>query len=130
MAAKRKTATTKRVAKKTPRRTVAKAASLRVAKVTPSRDGLRWTIALSDGAKHAVSAAAAQSVGVRVGGAWSGSTGTKLRNAEADQELFKRAMSVLSKRGRMAGPALEKLLGSDPRAKRTVAALKRNGWIA
>jgi len=137
MAAKRKTTAKKAIKKapkKAPKKTAAKAskkaASTRIAKVTPSRDGLRWSIALSDGATHAVSAAAAQSVGLRVGGAWSKATDAKVRNAEADQELFKRAMSVLAQRGRMPAAKLEKALGADARAKSTVAALKRNGWIA
>ena len=85
MAAKRKTTAKKAIKKapkKAPKKTAAKAskkaASTRIAKVTPSRDGLRWSIALSDGATHAVSAAAAQSVGLRVGGAWSKATDAKV----------------------------------------------------
>jgi len=108
----------------------AAAARISVAKVTPSRDGLRWTVALSDGASHKVSSAAAQSLGIAVGGAWGAGTLSRVAGAEKDQELFKRAMAALAKRGKMEAPTLEKLLGGDPRAKRTVAALRRNGWIA
>lgn len=111
-------------------RAKATAARISVKKVTPSRDGLRWTLALSDGASHKVSSAAAQSLGIAVGRAWSAGMLAKFANAEKDQELFQRAMAALAKRGKMEAPRLEKFLGGDARAKRTVAALKRNGWIA
>ncbi|MEY4118687.1 MAG: hypothetical protein RLZZ116_2015, partial [Planctomycetota bacterium] len=44
----------------------AKAVAITVLKATPSRDGAMWTLSLSNGAKAKVSAAAAQSAGVRV----------------------------------------------------------------
>lgn len=106
------------------------ARTTRVVKITPSADGARWTVLLSDGASRRVSAAAAQSVGVRVGGAWSDSTAAKVAGAAEDQKLFQRAMAVLAKRGRMAGSELEKVLGAGPGSKRAVAALRRNGWLA
>ncbi len=108
----------------------AKAASIKVLAATPSRDGAAWTLSLSDGAKAKVSAAAAQSAGVRVGGAWSAAIATRVQSAADDQKLFLRAMQVLAKKGRTGASALSKLLGGDARAKRTVAALKKNGWIS
>ena len=108
----------------------AKAASIKVLSATPSRDGAMWTLTLSDGAKAKVSAAAAQSAGVRVGGAWSAANATRVQSAADDQKLFLRAMQVLSKKGRTGASALSTMLGGDARAKRTVAALKKNGWIS
>ena len=110
-------------------RSTAKAAAIRVLEATPSRDGAMWTLALSNGAKAKVSAAAAQSAGVRVGGAWSAAIATRVQSAADDQKLFLRAMQVLSKKGRTGASALSTMLGGDARAKRTVAALKKNGWI-
>jgi len=107
-----------------------KAASVKVLAATPSRDGAMWTLSLSNGAKAKVGSAAAQSAGVRVGGAWSASIATRVQSAADDQKLFLRAMQVLAKKGRTGASALSKLLGGDARAKRTVAALKKNGWIS
>lgn len=104
--------------------------ALRVLKATPSRDGSIWTLSISNGAKPKVSAAAAQSAGVCVGGAWSDALAARVQTAADDQRVFLRAMQVLAKKGRTSGPALTKLLGGDARAKRTVATLKKNGWIA
>lgn len=108
----------------------AKMPAIQVLAATPSRDGAMWTLSLSDGAKAKVSAAAAQSAGVRVGGAWSAAIATRVQSAADDQKLFLRAMQVLAKKGRTGASALSKLLGGDARAKRTVAALKKNGWIS
>lgn len=107
----------------------AKASAILVLKATPSRDGAMWTLSLSNGAKAKVSAAAAQSAGVRVGGAWSSALAARVQSAADDQKVFLRAMEVLAKKGRTSAAVLSKLLGGDVRAKRTVAALKKNGWI-
>ena len=108
---------------------VAKAGAILVLKATPSRDGAMWTLSLSNGAKAKVSAAAAQSAGVRVGGAWTNALAARVQSAADDQKVFQRAMEVLAKKGRTSAAVLSKLLGGDVRAKRTVAALKQNGWI-
>ena len=118
-----KAPTTKAPSKQAP-------AALRVLKATPSRDGSMWTLSISNGAKPKVSAAAAQSAGVRVGGAWSDALAARVQAAADDQHVFLRAMQVLAKKGRTTAPALTKLLGGDARAQRTVATLKKNGWIA
>lgn len=125
MAAKKKTVRKK----KAPTARVKKPVGATVAKVTPSRDGGSWTLAMSDGAKAKVSSAAAQSAGVRVGMRWTAATATRVEDAAQDQRLFLRAMQVLAKKGRTSGDALSKLLGGDARAKRTVVALRKNGWI-
>ena len=126
---KKKASSTKAVRSAAKKPAAAKAASIKVMAATPSRDGAMWTLTLSDGAKAKVSAAAAQSAGVRVGGAWSAAIATRVQSAADDQKLFLRAMQVLAKKGRTGASALSKLLGGDARAKRTVAALKKNGWI-
>lgn len=116
-------------AAKAPAAPSAKAVAITVLKATPSRDGAMWTLSLSNGAKAKVSAAAAQSAGVRVGGGWSSALATRVQSAADDQKVFLRAMEMLAKNGRTSAAALSKLLGGDVRAKRTVAALKKNGWI-
>jgi hypothetical protein len=121
-AASKKASSKKATSKKAP-------AALRVLKATPSRDGSMWTLSISNGAKPKVSAAAAQSAGVCVGGAWSDALAARVKAAAEDQSVFLRAMQVLAKKGRTTAPALTKLLGGDARAKRTVATLKKNGWI-
>ena len=128
----KKPAAKKPTAKKSPaKKSPAKkpSAALSVLKATPSRDGASWTLSISNGAKVTVSAAAAQSAGVRVGGAWSDALAARVTAAAEDQRVFLRAMQVLAKKGRTTAPALTKLLGGDARAKRTVATLKKNGWI-
>ena len=107
----------------------AKSSAIMVLKATPSRDGAMWTLSLSNGAKAKVSAAAAQSAGVRVGGGWTNALAARVQSAADDQKVFQRAMEVLAKKGRTSAAVLSKLLGGDVRAKRTVAALKQNGWI-
>ena len=66
----------------------AKASAILVLKATPSRDGAMWTLSLSNGAKAKVSAAAAQSAGVRVGGAWSSALAARVQSAADDQKVF------------------------------------------
>lgn len=126
---KAKSAKTQKKAAKSPAKPRAKASAITVLKATPSRDGAMWTLSLSNGAKAKVSAAAAQSAGVRVGGAWSSALATRVQSAADDQKVFLRAMEVLAKKGRTTAAVLSKLLGGDVRAKRTVTALKKNGWI-
>ena len=67
---------------------------------------------------------------MRVGGAWSSALAARVESAADDQKVFLRAMEVLAKKGRTTATVLSKLLGGDVRAKRTVAALKKNGWIS
>jgi len=144
MAAKKKSPVRKSPVKKAPAKKAVKKAvkqampktvgtkprTLHVLSATPSRDGAMWTLSISNGAKAKVSAAAAQSAGVRVGGAWSDALAARVESAADDQKVFLRAMEVLAKKGRTTATVLSKLLGGDVRAKRTVAALKKNGWIS
>lgn len=107
----------------------AAAASLKVASVTPSRDGAAWTLTLSSGVKIKVPAAAAQSVGVRVGGPWTTKVADAVEQAAFEQMLFTRAMELLAKKGRTSTESLLEILGGDAKAKRAVAELKKHGWI-
>ena len=104
-------------------------ASLRIAKVTPSRDGAQWTLQLSDGAKVKVPMGAAQTVGLGVGSAWSGAVHARIEQAVAEQALFTRAMDALAGGGKHTPASLVKLLGGDAAARSTVAALRKTGWI-
>lgn len=129
MAVRKKSIVKKAPSTKKPRVSATKPASIKILSATPSRDGAMWTLALTNGAKAKVSAAAAQSAGVRVGGAWSTAVAARVQSAADDQRLFLRAMQVLAKKGRTSASALSALLGGDARAKRTVSVLKKNGWI-
>lgn len=120
---------TKQATKKEATKKEATSASLKIATVTPSRDGAVWTLAMSNGGKVKVPAAAAQSVGVRVGGPWSAKVADKVEQAAFEQVLFTRAMELLAKKGRTTTESLLKILGGDAKAKRAVAELKKHGWI-
>ena len=128
-AATKKEATKKEATKKEATKKEATSASLKIATVTPSRDGAVWTLAMSNGGKVKVPAAAAQSVGVRVGGPWSAKVADKVEQAAFEQVLFTRAMELLAKKGRTTTESLLKILGGDAKAKRAVAELKKHGWI-
>ena len=106
------------------------AAGVRIASITPTKDGAHWTLVLTSGARAKVASAPAQSAGVKVGGPWSAAVAQRVLEAAIEQEMFTRAMSLLARDGRMARADLAKELGSDPRARRTVASLVKHGWIA
>lgn len=130
-----KKATTKvatKVATKTAKKTVTKTATIAATKITaitPSGSA-QWTLTLSNGTKVKVAAAAAQTVGVRVNGAWSDAVATRLAKSADDQKTFTKAMQLLARSGAMTRATLETKLGSDARAKQTVAALVANGWVS
>ena len=130
-----KKATTKvatKVATKTAKKTVTKTATIAATKITaitPSGSA-QWTLTLSNGTKVKVAAAAAQTVGVRVNGAWSDAVATRLAKSADDQKAFTKAMQLLARSGAMTRATLETKLGSDARAKQTVAALVANGWVS
>ncbi len=106
------------------------AAGVRIASITPTKDGAHWTLVLTSGARAKVASAPAQSAGVKVGGPWSAAVAQRVLEAAIEQEMFTRAMSLLARDGRMARADLAKELGSDPRARRAVASLVKHGWIA
>ena len=114
--------------KKTVKKTTAIAAT-KITAITPSGSA-QWTLTLSNGTKVKVAAAAAQTVGVRVNGAWSDAVATRLAKSADDQKTFTKAMQLLARSGAMTRATLETKLGSDARAKRTVAALVANGWVS
>ncbi len=130
-----KKATTKvatKVATKTAKKTVKKTATIAATKITaitPSGSA-QWTLTLSNGTKVKVAAAAAQTVGVRVNGAWSDAVATRLAKSADDQKAFTKAMQLLARSGAMTRATLETKLGSDARAKQTGAALVANGWVS
>jgi len=154
MAAKKKTArkTSKKVAKKTvakktlAKKTVAKKApakkapakrtpakkptSVVIASITPTKDGASWTVKTNTGDAIKLPTGAAQSAGIKVGGAWSPTVLGRVLEAQRDQELFTKAMALLAKDGKTSRAQLEKSLGGDAGAKRAVATLAKNGWIA
>jgi hypothetical protein len=115
-------------AKKTVKKTTAIAAT-KITAITPSGSA-QWTLTLSNGTKVKVAAAAAQTVGVRVNGAWSDAVATRLAKSADDQKAFTKAMQLLARSGAMTRATLETKLGSDARAKQTVAALVANGWVS
>jgi hypothetical protein len=106
------------------------AAGVRIASITPSKDGAHWTLALTSGGRVKIASAPAQSSGVKVGGPWSAAVAQRVLEAAIEQEMFTRAMSLLARDGRMARKDLWRELGSDARARRTVASLVKHGWIA
>jgi hypothetical protein len=121
-----------KVATKTVKKTVKKSAAIAATKITaitPSGSA-QWTLTLSNGTKVKVAAAAAQTVGVRVNGAWSDAVATRLAKSADDQKAFTKAMQLLARSGAMTRATLETKLGSDARAKQTVAALVANGWVS
>ncbi|MFM7051380.1 MAG: hypothetical protein ACKOYN_04495 [Planctomycetota bacterium] len=101
----------------------------RIASITPSRDGLAWTLRFAKGPALAVSSAAAQACRVKVGAAWSTALAARVEQAALDQLAFTHAMEALATKGAIRRAELERLIGGDARAKRTVAALVRNGWV-
>jgi hypothetical protein len=107
-----------------------KTTAVTIVKATPSRSGAEWMLTLSDGGKAKVDSAAAQSIGVRVGGKWSDAVAARIAGASKDQALFTRAMHAISRKPATGRAALAKLLGGDDRAKATVAVLAKHGWIA
>ena len=115
-------------AKKTATKTTTIAAT-KITAITPSGSA-QWTLTLSNGTKVKVAAAAAQTVGVRVNGAWSDAVATRLAKSADDQKAFTKAMQLLARSGAMTRATLETKLGSDARAKQTVAALVANGWVS
>ena len=122
----------KKVATKVATKTATKTATIAATKITaitPSGSA-QWTLTLSNGTKVKVAAAAAQSVGVRVNGAWSDAVATRLAKSADDQKAFTKAMQLLARSGAMTRATLETKLGSDARAKQTVAALVANGWVS
>ena len=121
-----------KVATKTAKKTAKKTATIAATKITaitPSGSA-QWTLTLSNGTKVKVAAAAAQTVGVRVNGAWSDAVATRLAKSADDQKAFTKAMQLLARSGAMPRAMLETKLGSDARAKQTVAALVANGWVS
>ena len=121
-----------KVATKTAKKTAKKTATIAATKITaitPSGSA-QWTLTLSNGTKVKVAAAAAQTVGVRVNGAWSDAVATRLAKSADDQKAFTKAMQLLARSGAMTRATLETKLGSDARAKQTVAALVANGWVS
>ena len=122
------TKTAKKTATKTAKKTATIAAT-KITAITPSGSA-QWTLTLSNGTKVKVAAAAAQSVGVRVNGAWSDAVATRLAKSADDQKAFTKAMQLLARSGAMTRATLETKLGSDARAKQTVAALVANGWVS
>lgn len=124
------TAKAKATAKKKPAtKSAGKSATLAIRSIQPSRDGTQWIATLTDGSKRAAGASAAQSAGMKVGAAWSSAFERKLATIATDQASFLSAMELLATRGKMNRPSLEKALGGDARARRTVATLARNGWV-
>ena len=126
------TKTAKKTAKKTATKTTTKTttiAATKITAITPSGSA-QWTLTLSNGTKVKVAAAAAQTVGVRVNGAWSDAVATRLAKSADDQKAFTKAMQLLARSGAMTRATLETKLGSDARAKQTVAALVANGWVS
>ena len=122
----------KKVATKVATKTATKTATIAATKITaitPSGSA-QWTLTLSNGTKVKVAAAAAQTVGVRVNGAWSDAVATRLAKSADDQKAFTKAMQLLARSGAMTRATLETKLGSDARAKQTVAALVANGWVS
>jgi len=105
------------------------ATSGKIASITPTRDGLAWTIRCAKGPAVAVSAGAAQACRVKVGAAWTPALAARVEQAALDQLAFTHAMEALATKGAIRRTELEKLLGGDARAKRTVDALVRNGWV-
>ncbi len=129
--------TAKKAAKKTAKKATKKAATTtsaaalaRIAAIEPSADGARWTVVTADGARRRVSAGAAQSAGVRVGGRWSDAVARKVDRAEREQKLFTKAMGILAKSGSSTYETLVRKLGGDADARATVAALVEHGWIS
>ena len=120
--------TAKKTAKKPAKKTTTIAAT-KITAITPSGSA-QWTLTLSNGTKVKVAAAAAQTVGVRVNGAWSDAVATRLAKSADDQKAFTKAMQLLARSGAMTRATLETKLGSDARAKQTVAALVANGWVS
>ena len=118
----------KKTAKKPTTKTTTIAAT-KITAITPSGSA-QWTLTLSNGTKVKVAAAAAQTVGVRVNGAWSDAVATRLAKSADDQKAFTKAMQLLARSGAMTRATLETKLGSDARAKQTVAALVANGWVS
>ena len=130
-----KKAAPKRAAPRKP--TTAKAVSaksaakgVRIASIEPVGDGTVWSLTLADGKRTTVAAAAAQSIGIRVGGMWSDATIARAAQATDDLKSFSKAMKLLARSGPMTYDALVAKLGNDTRAKRTVAALVSTGWVA
>ena len=130
-----KKAAPKRAAPRKP--TTAKAVSaksaakgVRIASIEPVGDGTVWSLTLADGKRTKVAAAAAQSIGIRVGGMWSDATIARAAQATDDLKSFSKAMKLLARSGPMTYDALVAKLGNDTRAKRTVAALVSTGWVA
>lgn len=130
-----KKAAPKRAAPRKP--TTAKAVSaksaakgVRIASIEPVGDGAVWSLTLADGKRTKVAAAAAQSIGIRVGGMWSDATIARAAQATDDLKSFSKAMKLLARSGPMTYDALVAKLGNDTRAKRTVAALVSTGWVA
>lgn len=124
----------KKVTKKAAKKAVKKPATnsgTSVAGIAPVADGERWELFLEDGSSVIASAAAAQSIGLGVGGAWNAAVARKLASAEDDQRAFADAMKLLAKGRKVWTRAtLAAKLGGDARARRAVASLAANGWIA
>jgi len=130
--------TAQKVAKKPAKKAVKKAVKKRttnsatsVAAIAPVADGERWELFLEDGSSVIASAAAAQSIQLGVGGSWNAAVARKLASAEDDQRAFADAMKLLAKGRKVWTRAtLAAKLGGDVRARRAVASLAANGWIA
>ncbi len=118
----------KKAVKKAVKKTVAKNGATILA-IAPSGQS-KWILSLADGTRVTVAAAAAQSVGVRVKGVWSAALAARVQESIADQKTFTKAMQLLARNGSSDRATLERKLGSDARAQRTVATLIANGWIA
>jgi len=65
----------------------------------------------------------------KVGAAWTPALAARVEQAALDQLAFTHAMEALATKGAIRRTELEKLLGGDARAKRTVDALVKNGWV-
>jgi hypothetical protein len=117
-------------AKNTAKNTAKKPAAVVIASITPTKDGASWTVKTNTGDAIKLPTGAAQSAGIKVGGAWSPTVLGRVLEAQRDQELFTKAMAMLAKDGKTSRAQLEKSLGGDAGAKRAVATLAKNGWIA
>jgi len=91
----------KAVAKKaTAKNTAKKPAAVVIASITPTKDGASWTVKTNTGDAIKLPTGAAQSAGIKVGGAWSPTVLGRVLEAQRDQELFTKAMALLAKDGK------------------------------
>jgi hypothetical protein len=124
-----KQAVTKRAKMKTERPQTRSAPAAVIDEIRISKDGARWTLLLSGGARVPVAAAAAQASGVRIGARWTAALATRVARAADEQRLITRAMGILGKGFTGDRAALRHALGGDAGAARAVRSLAETGWI-